>query len=557
MRAFAALFEALDATTSTRLKVDAMRRYFAEAPARDAAWAVYVLSGRRQKRLVGAVELRAWLEHAVALPAWLVEDAYAAVGDLAETIALLTSAPGGSAGPSRTDRQGQCEGASGVEGEDLARTALADWLEHRLPALREADAETRRDTVVGWWRTLDPAQSFLVTKLMTGALRVGVSRLLVARALAELADVPRPVMQHRLMGQWQPSGEWFRALLDPDTRSAAASQPYPFFLASPLEESTSPAEVLGPVDEWRVEWKWDGIRAQCLRREGETFIWTRGEELVTERYPEVADALSGLPEGTVLDGELLAWRDGSVLPFAELQRRIGRKQVGRRLREQLPVRLLAYDLLEHGGRDLRGEPLEQRRVLLEHLLADAPAALGVSPLLDATDWAALADARDSAQERGVEGLMLKRRGSPYAAGRVRGDWWKWKLDPLTLDVVMIYAQAGHGRRASLHSDYTFAVRDGEDLVPVAKAYSGLSDEEMGRLDRWIRRHTQERFGPVRQVEPLQVFELAFEGIARSTRHRSGVALRFPRIRRWREDLGPGDVDTLADVEALLSGSKAS
>ncbi len=548
MRAFAGLFEALDATTSTRSKVAAMRRYFAAAPPRDAAWAVYVLSGRRQKRLVGAAELRAWLEQAVDLPAWLIEEAYAAVGDLAETIALLTAG---------TDGQGVVQrGAPDTTPVPDREVSLADWLEHRLPALREADADTRRETVIGWWRSLDPAQAFLVTKLMTGALRVGVSRLLVARALAELAELPRPVMQHRLMGQWQPQAAWFRALLDPDTSEAEASRPYPFFLASPLGETADPATVLGDVGDWRVEWKWDGIRAQCIRRGGGHFIWTRGEELVTERYPEVAEAVATLPEGSVLDGELVAWRDGAVLPFAELQRRIGRKQVGARLRAEVPVRLLAYDLLEHAGQDLREQSLEIRRQQLERLLAEAPPALGLSPLLAAGGWPALARARAGARERGVEGLMLKRRGSPYAAGRVRGDWWKWKLEPLTLDAVMVYAQAGHGRRASLHSDYTFAVRDGEDLVPIAKAYSGLSDEEMGRLDRWIRRHTLERFGPVRQVEPVQVFELAFEGIARSTRHRSGLALRFPRIRRWREDLGPGDIETLAEVAALLADKAA-
>ena len=546
MKAFARLYETLDATKSTTARVDAMRGYFASAPPRDAAWAVYVLSGRRQRRLVGAGELRDWLQRACGYPAWLVEDSYAAVGDLAETIALLMAAPAGASDDAPRDPSNDTATAS---------ASLADWLEHRLPALRDADAELRRKTVTGWWRALDPGQAFLVTKLLTGGLRVGVSRALVARALAGLADVPQATMQHRLMGRWQPDAAWFEGLLAPACDSAEPSRPYPFFLASPLEGDDEPSATLGERHEWLAEWKWDGIRAQGIRRGGECFIWTRGEELVTERYPEVLEALQALPEGCVLDGELLAWHpgDAQALPFAALQRRIGRLKPGKRLREEVPVRLLAYDLLELAGADLREAPLHERRTQLAGLLDGAPPALGLSAFLPGENWQALARARAQSRELGVEGLMLKRKDSPYRAGRVRGDWWKWKIEALTLDAVMIYAQAGHGRRASLYTDYTFAVWQDEDLVPVAKAYSGLSDAEIVRLDRWIRKHTLERFGPVRQVEPLQVFELAFEGIAHSSRHRSGVALRFPRIRRWREDLGPKDADSLAQVQTLLEG----
>jgi DNA ligase 1 len=544
VKAFAELFETLDATTSTSIKVAAMQAYFETAPPRDAAWAVYVLSGRRPKRLAGAQELRQWLQQAVAYPAWLIDDAYAAVGDLAETIALLLASPAEAAAPATLE-------ASDTAPQDQA-ASLADWMEQRLPSLREADAEARRLCVTRWWLSLDPAQAFLVTKLLTGGLRVGVSRLLVARALAEVAGVPRAAMQHRLMGQWQPGAAWFTGLLQADAQAAEASQPYPFFLASPLQHDEDPAATLGARGDWLAEWKWDGMRAQCIRRGGEIFIWSRGEELVTDRYPEVMAALSGLPEGSVLDGELVAWRDGRVLPFAALQRRIGRREPSRRLCEEVPVRLLAYDLLEWQGRDLRAMPLLQRRTQLEAALAAAPEALALSPVLPERDWPSLAGARERSRALGVEGLMLKRLDAGYAAGRVRGAWWKWKIEPLTLDAVMIYAQAGHGRRASLHTDYTFAVWQDEELVPVAKAYSGLTDAEITRLDRWIRRHTQQRFGPVRQVEPLQVFELAFEGIARSPRHRAGLALRFPRIQRWREDLGPRDADRLEDVAALLA-----
>ncbi|MEJ2522586.1 MAG: ATP-dependent DNA ligase [Gammaproteobacteria bacterium] len=534
MRDFSRLYEALDATTSTNRKVQAMVDYFSTAPAADAAGAAWVLSGRRLKRLVGPAELRRWLCAESGLPAWLVEESYAAVGDLAETVGLLAA------------------GRSDPGGADT-ELGLARWVEERLLGLRGLEAGEREEAVRRWWRALTPEAAFLLTKLLTGALRVGVSQTLVARALAEHAGLPRPVIVHRLMGDWTPSESFWRGLLDPETRSEDEARPYPFFLASPLEtgEAGEPAS-LGDRQDWQAEWKWDGIRAQLVRR-NEVYLWSRGEELITGVFPEVAERAAELPPGVVLDGELLAWKEG-VLPFASLQRRLGRKRVSARLREEVPVLFLAYDLLELDGRDQRDLPLAERRRHLEALAGKFPAAIGLSPVLDADDWSALARSRAESRPRGVEGLMLKRLESAYGVGRRRGSWWKWKVDPWTVDAVMLYAQAGHGRRASLYTDYTFAVRHGDELVPVAKAYSGLEDREITELDRWIRRNTVERFGPVRAVRPEQVFELAFEGIAPSSRHKSGVALRFPRIARWRRDLGPADADTLDDVRKILEGS---
>lgn len=542
MRAFAALYDALDTTTSTSAKVAALAAHLREAPAADAAWAVHLLAGGRLSRVAAPSELRDWLYRHAPWPAWLVEETAAAVGDTAETIALLMSAQ-----PSSPDG-GDDEAAGDVS------LGLAAWVEQRLLPLRDCTRETREATVTRWWRSLDAERCFLVNKLMTGGLRVGVSRALVARAVAEVSGLDRAVVQHRMMGRWTPGAAAWRALVAPGDADADRSRPYPFFLASPLAADELPAERLGDRRDWLAEWKWDGIRAQLVRRDGQTWLWTRGEELVTDRYPEIADAAATLPDGTVLDGELLAWDAGGVMPFASLQRRIGRRRVSARLLDEVPVRLLAYDLLERHGTDLRGEPLTVRRQALETLLDGAPAAFGVSPLLAAPDWPALSIERDGARARRVEGLMLKRVDSPYRVGRVRGDWWKWKLAPLTLDVVMLYAQPGRGRRANLYTDYTFGVRDGTALVPIAKAYSGLSNDEITRLDRWIRAHTTERFGPVRAVDAVQVFELAFEGIARSARHKSGLALRFPRIVRWREDLAADDTDTLADARALLAGA---
>lgn len=525
MRRFSRLYRTLDGTTSTNAKVAAMVSYFRDAEPADAAWAVHFLSGRRLKRLVGGARLRRMLVGAAGYPEWLVLASYAEVGDLAETVALL------------------------LDPEDAGEVAvpgLAALVEDELLALGRCEEDEQQRRIVAWWRRLGRAERFVFTKLLTGALRVGVSQLLVARALAAAFELPRSTIQHRLMGDWQPTAEFFQALTAPDDGAVALSRPYPFFLASPLEKAP---ETLGPPASWLAEWKWDGIRAQLIRRAGQTFLWSRGEELITERFPEVGELAEALPDGTVLDGELLAWRDG-VLPFAALQRRLGRKRVGPKLLAEVPVRLLAYDCLEFGGRDIRSAAQAVRRATLENLAGDTP--LELSPLVHFETWEGLAEERERARDLGVEGLMLKRGDAAYEVGRRRGGWWKWKVDPYAIDAVLIYAQAGHGRRASLFTDYTFAVPDEHgELKPIAKAYSGLTDAEIRELDRWIRRNTLERFGPVRAVPAEQVFEISFEGIAESTRHKSGVSLRFPRIRRWRRGADAASVDSLAQVRRLL------
>ena len=528
MRRFCQLFDALDGTTRTNAKVAALVDYFREVPPEDAAWAVFFLTGQRLKRLISGRILREWARRLTGLPDWLVTDAHAAVGDSAETVALLVGADAGE-----------------TEGPGLP---LHRWLEQRILPLRDLPDEQQYREVTAWWRELPRSEVFLLNKLLTGAFRVGVSNLLVVRALAEVAGLPRPVISHRLMGRWQPTAAWYQALIAAEGARDDHSRPYPFFLASPLEQAPA---ALGPLEGWLAEWKWDGIRAQLIRRGGEVYIWSRGEELVTDRFPEVAQAAQRLPEGVVLDGELLAWDADGVLPFAVLQTRIGRDRLSAQILKEAPVAFLAYDLLEEAGNDLRPAPLVERRRRLEALLAELADRLCLSPEVRAASWHELADLRAEARRRHVEGLMLKRRDAAYGTGRQRGAWWKWKIDPLTVDAVLVYAQAGSGRRANLFTDYTFAVWQGAELVPIAKAYSGLSDQEILALDRWIRQHTVDRFGPVRQVVPEQVFELAFEGINPSSRHKSGVALRFPRIARWRADKRPAEADRLEQVQALL------
>jgi DNA ligase-1 len=546
MKQFAALYRELDASTSNLAKQAALQRYLQAAAPADAAWAVYFLAGGRPRQLVPTKLLRLLAQQAAGLPEWLFDESYEAVGDLAETLSLLLPPP--------------------TEAHDLS---LAAWLEQHLLPLRGMPPEQLSDALRAQWRQLAPEERLVYFKLITGAFRVGVSRLQVTQVLATISGLDPKRIAQRLMGYThitgRPRAADFAALIAPESSGEqdrqTGGQPYPFFLAHPfalpIEEFDA---VLGAPSQWLVEWKWDGIRAQLVRRAGQVCLWSRGEELVTDRFPELADMGGTLPEGTVLDGEIVVWRQDRVQPFAELQKRIGRKTLTPKLLREIPVVLLAYDLLEWEGRDLRALPLQERRVLLDELVATAQhPSLIASPMLHGEGWQDLARQRESARSMGVEGMMLKQRHAAYGVGRTKevGLWWKWKIDPLSVDAVLIYAQRGHGRRASLYSDYTFAVWDappeveGRKLVPFAKAYSGLSDAEMARVDAIVRRTTIESFGPVRSVTPTLVFELGFEGIARSTRHKSGIAVRFPRMLRWREDKPVEEADSLQTLAALL------
>jgi DNA ligase-1 len=527
MKAFADLYAALDETNKTSEKVAALTRYFAAAPPADAAWAIYFLTGRKPRQVVPSRKLWDWAVEASGLPEWLFAESYHAVGDIAETIALALPEP-----------------------ERSSDLPLAHWVEQRLLPLRGMAEAEQKQALLGAWAELDRRQRFVWNKLITGAFRVGVAQQMVIRALAQVTGIDAAAIAHRLMGAWEPTADFHARLTSLEAGDADVSRPYPFFLAHPLEGE--PAE-LGPVEDWQIEWKWDGIRAQLIRRQGAVFLWSRGEELVTERYPEIAALGQTLPDGTAIDGEILCWRDGAVQPFALLQQRIGRKAVSKKILQEVPVVLMAYDLLEHEGRDIRALALQDRRQRLEQLaaaLAAAP-ALVTSPLVTGASWQALTELRAESRSRNVEGLMLKRRSAPYRVGRQRGDWWKWKVNPFTVDAVLIYAQRGSGKRASLYTDYTFGLWDQGKLVPVAKAYSGLTDEEIRQVDAFVRRHTMEKFGPVRTVRPELVFELGFEGIQRSSRHKSGVAVRFPRMLRWRTDKKAEEADTLETLRKLL------
>lgn len=533
MQRFTQLYTELDETNKTNAKIAALEKYFRAAPPADAAWALYYLTGNRQRRAISGSQLRDWVAQEANLAPWLVEESYHAVGDIAETMALLLAA---------------------VENDSTDKPLHRVVTEQVLP-LSDLGPDAQRALVVQTWQEMNTQQRFVWHKLITGEFRVGVGRTLVVRALANVAGIDKAIMAHRLMGEWQPTADAYRALIDPDTEHADHSQPYPFYLAYQLEGEP---ESLGDIDNWQIEWKWDGIRAQVIKRNGDVLIWSRGEELVTDAYPEVAAVGAALPDGTVLDGELLAWQENAPLPFNVLQQRIGRKRLSPKLLKEAPVAIMVYDLLEWQGEDMRPQPLAERRQILQNLVATLDGqeglAIHLSPLVQTPSWTEATTIRKASRANRAEGFMLKRLDSPYQVGRIKGDWWKWKIDPFTIDAVMIYAQRGSGRRASLYTDYTFAVWDGEELVPFTKAYSGLTDAEIRQVDAFVRRNTKERFGPVRSVTPELVMEIAFEGIQKSTRHKSGVALRFPRIARWRKDKPINEADTIETLRTLLAES---
>jgi DNA ligase-1 len=527
MKDFAALFATLDQTTRTTSKVAALAEYFRSAPEADRLWTIALFSGRRPKRAITTTRLREWAAERAGIPLWLFEDSYAVVGDLAETIALVLPPP-----------------------STTHDASLGAWIDH-LRALKDAEDSTRKAQVLAAWEGMEPLERLVFNKLLTGGFRVGVSAGLMTRALAVATNRDPAELAHRLMGDWSPDSTTWADLIETHDPSDSLSRPYPFCLAYGLENGP---ESLGNPTDWLAEWKWDGIRGQVIARGGQMFLWSRGEELITDRFPELAALVDHLPDGTVIDGEILAHDGTAPLPFAVLQKRITRKTVSKKLLTEAPVILMAYDLLEEAGRDLRDSPFGERRARLVARVRALPegAPLRPSPAIPFTTWEDLSTIRATARDHRAEGLMLKRRTGPYHAGRKKGDWWKWKLDPLTIDAVMIYAQAGHGRRANLYTDFTFAVRDGDTLVPFTKAYSGLTDAEFRQITAWVRRNTTERFGPVRQVRPEQVFEIAFEGIQASPRHKSGVALRFPRMARWRQDKPVSDIDTLDTLRAMLA-----
>ncbi|HEX6617481.1 MAG TPA: ATP-dependent DNA ligase [Gemmatimonadales bacterium] len=503
MRTFARLFRTLEETAEADGKLAALLAYVRAVPPSDAAWAVYLLSGRRPRRLVSPACLRAWAMEAAGIGEWLFEESRRAAGDLAETITLLVSDPA-----------------------EPAERPLAWWMEQRLLRLSGEDEAIRHSEMLASWSELGRDERFVWNKLVLGAFRPPVAVRILVRALAEVSGLAPGTIDHRLAEPWEPSPEWMERLLAPATRDVEVSRPYPFQPAAALAGAPASA-VLGPAGAWIAEWLWVGRRAQLVRRAGRTFLWSREPELLTSRFPEIEAAAAFLPDGSVVDGELVTTQGK-------------------------PAALLAYDLLEELGRDLRDRPLSERRDRLAALIAGTPAAadrLVLSPVLEAADWDAVAALRARARAEGAGGVILKRRAGRY--GGAPDDWLAWRLEPLSVDAVLMYARPGAGGPSGLDAEYTFGVWDGDALVPLARTGSGLSESEGRRLDSFVRRNTLEKFGPVRTVRPALVFELAFDRVVRSARHKAGVAVRGPRIVGWRTDRQPEQADTLERVRALI------
>jgi DNA ligase 1 len=525
MKHFTDLFIRLDRTNKTNEKVEALRSYFLSAPDEDKIWALAVFTGRRPPGVFKRNQLVAWALELANIPEWLFRESYGSVGDLAETISLIL--PTASSSDERS---------------------LNDWF-RSLIVLSGASDEEKKKFLTDAWRHLSPYEVFVFNKLLMGSLRMGASQTLVIRAIGEAVGQDPAVISHRIMGKWDPQVVSFHDLVQAENSGDELSRPYPFYLAYAIEGEL---ENLGTANEWFSEWKWDGIRSQLIVRKGQLFIWSRGEELVTDKFPELHALKAYLPDGTVLDGEILCWGNDRPLPFNVLQTRIGRKNVTKKILADAPVILMGYDVLEYDSKDLRSETQEVRRNLLERINANIPLpAFQVSPLIEFGNWNDLRELHMQSRARGAEGFMIKRKAATYQVGRKKGDWWKWKADPLSVDAVLIYAQKGSGRRSELYTDYTFAVWDDGRLIPFAKAYSGLTDLEIKEVDRFIRQNTLEKFGPVRTVKPELVFEIGFEGINKSTRHKAGIAVRFPRMLRFRKDKPVKEADTLENLRNIL------
>jgi DNA ligase-1 len=525
MKAFANLVTRLGTSTKTNEKLDALTDYFRTAPSADKVWVIALFSGRRPKRIINSGLLQQWCIELTGLPEWLFAECYHTVGDLGETIALLLPAP-------------QMESSN----QDLSKIIK------RFTEIDTKDEPAKKEFVTSSWSQMNKDERFVFNKLLTGNFRIGVSQKTIVNALAITVKLEESVIAHRISGNWDPFTVTFEDLFSEEAR-IDHSRPYPFCLAYAVQDEVN---TLGAEEDWLAEWKWDGIRGEIIKRNDEIFVWSRGEELMTEKFPEYSALSELLPNGIALDGEIIPSIESKPLPFALLQTRIGRKNVTKKNLQEAPIAFFAYDIMEKDGEDIRELPLEKRRAILEEIVnAVGHPVLLVSPAIGFKTWEQLSQVRESSRDMGAEGIMLKRKSSPYHTGRKVGDWWKWKIDPLVIDAVMIYAQKGHGRRSNLYTDYTFAVKDGDKLVSFAKAYSGLTDEEFRQVDAFVKRNSIEKFGPVRTVKPELVFEIAFEGIAASKRHKSGVALRFPRINRWRKDKKIDEINTLEDLKNML------
>ena len=525
MRHFADLINALETTNKTNAKIDAIIDYLERTPDEDKVWFIALFTGKRPKRNVNTNYMKEWALEITRLPLWLFQESYSSVGDLGETLSLILPPP-----------------------QEKIERSLSQWMIDIVDLKDKTEAE-KKEFVLNSWNGLDYTERLIFNKLIGGSFRIGVSDKTLINALTKFSGQESSTLMHSLMGKWFPDEVSFKELISAENINPDNSKPYPFCLAYPLEKETN---ALGEPDEWLIEYKWDGIRGQIIRRNDEVFIWSRGEELVTEQFPEITEVVKNMKGNFVIDGEILAVKENKVLNFNELQKRLNRKTLTKKMLEEIPIEVFAYDLLELEDNDLREKPISARRAMLEELLLNEnPKNIKLSQSIDFEKWEELNEIRENSRSVNSEGLMLKQKSSPYHSGRKKGDWWKWKINPFTIDAVLIYAQKGSGRRSAYYTDYTFAVKNEDKLVTIAKAYSGLTDKEIMEVSKFVTKNAIEKFGPVRTVKAELVFEIAFEGIGFSNRHKSGVALRFPRIVRWRKDKTVDEIDNLEEIKKLI------
>jgi len=525
MKHFAELINALESTNKTNAKIDAIIDYLERAPDEDKLWFIALFTGKRPKRNVNTNYMKEWALEITKLPFWLFQESYSSVGDLGETLSLILPPP-----------------------NEKIEKSLSEWMNDIIDLKNKTDAE-KKEYVLNSWNGLDYTERLIFNKLLGGSFRIGVSDKTLINALTKFSGQESSALTHSLMGKWQPDEISFKELISAEKINPDNSKPYPFCLAYPLEKELN---ELGTPEEWQIEYKWDGIRGQIIRRNDEVFIWSRGEELITEQFPEIKETVQNMKGNFVVDGEILAVKDGKVLNFNELQKRLNRKTLTKKMLSEIPIEVFTYDLLELENNDLREKSIASRRAMLEELLLNEnPENIKISPVIEFENWEDLNQIRENSREINSEGLMLKQKNSPYHSGRKKGDWWKWKINPLTIDAVLIYAQKGSGRRSAYYTDYTFAVKKDDKLVTIAKAYSGLTDKEIMEVSKFVNKNAIEKFGPVRTVKAELVFEIAFEGIGFSNRHKSGVALRFPRIVRWRKDKTVEEIDDIEEIKKLI------
>jgi len=527
MKAFAKLISNLEQTSKEAFKVTALAQYFSNATDEDKLWTLALFTGTRPKRVVDIKALKEFAEQVYTEGEWLFEASHQIVGDMAETIAYFLP---------KAKRNGN--------------HTLSEWIS-MIRTIFNAERIDQRDAITKAWDTLRPEERFIFNKLITGGFRIDVSLKLLSKALAIVTGKDENLLAHKLNSDWHPDEVSFETLIFTENPEAEKSKPYPFHLAHTLESTVA---ELGDISNWQVERKWDGIRVQVIVRGNKISIWSRKGDILSSKVPELKPLAESMEDGTVLDGELICFKNGKILPINNLRTRFGRRNNSKKQFEESPCVFMAYDILEFKGEDIRNKDLAERRKKLEKVILqyyDEHKIILLSDIINNDNWESINSEREKSREHQVTGLVLKNKKSIYGSSRVEGDWWKWPVDPLFIDAILLYAQAGEGGSSKMYREYSFALWHGEDLVTFAKAKSGLEDKELKELTSFVKKNTKEKFGPVRSVAAVQIFRLAFDSITASKRHKSGILLKNPRLIEWLRDKNIEDGNNLDDLKKML------